>query len=102
MAVVIRLSRAGTHKAPFYHLVATDSRRPRDGKYLEDIGTFDPTKSPEHIALKSERIAYWMSKGALPSPTVAKILKRSKMTAGATPAAAPAGKASKKKPGVKA
>ena len=43
MAVVLRLSRAGTHKAPFYHVVATDSRNPRDGKYLEDVGTYDPT-----------------------------------------------------------
>ena len=44
MAVVLRLSRAGTHKAPFYHVVATDSRKPRDGRYLEDVGQYDPTK----------------------------------------------------------
>ena len=46
MAVVLRLSRAGTHKAPFYHVVATDSRKPRDGRYLEDVGQYDPTQSP--------------------------------------------------------
>ena len=47
MAVVLRLSRAGTHKAPFYHVVATDSRKPRDGRYLEDVGSYDPTTKPE-------------------------------------------------------
>ena len=45
MAVVLRLSRAGTHKAPFYHVVATDSRKPRDGKYIEDVGIYDPTRT---------------------------------------------------------
>jgi ribosomal protein S16 len=49
MAVVLRLSRAGTHKAPFYHVVATDSRNSRDGKYIEDIGIYDPTQQPERI-----------------------------------------------------
>ncbi|MFO0581275.1 MAG: 30S ribosomal protein S16 [Anaeromyxobacter sp.] len=76
MAVVLRLSRAGTHKAPFYHVVATDSRAARDGKYLEDVGIFDPTRSPERIELKAERIQHWLKIGAKPSPTVAKILKR--------------------------
>jgi small subunit ribosomal protein S16 len=76
MAVVLRLSRAGTHKAPFYHVVATDSRRPRDGKYLEDVGVYNPTIKPELIDLKVERIEYWMSKGAKPSPTVNMILKK--------------------------
>jgi small subunit ribosomal protein S16 len=81
MAVVLRLSRAGTHKAPFYHLVATDSRKPRDGKYLEDVGIYDPTKSPEFMNLKTERIAYWLGKGAKPSETVAQILKRAELRA---------------------
>ena len=49
MAVVLRLSRAGTHKAPFYHVVATDSRKPRDGRYSEDIGLYDPTQKPEAL-----------------------------------------------------
>ena len=52
MAVVLRLSRAGTHKAPFYHVVATDSRNARDGKYLEDVGIYDPTQRPERIELR--------------------------------------------------
>ena len=56
MAVVLRLSRAGTHKAPFYHVVATDSRKPRDGKYIEDVGTYDPTRKPELIQFKTERV----------------------------------------------
>jgi small subunit ribosomal protein S16 len=76
MAVVLRLSRAGTHKAPFYHVVATDSRNARDGKYLEDVGIYDPTKQPERIELKVERITHWLGAGAKPSQTVAMILKK--------------------------
>jgi len=90
MAVVLRLSRAGTHKAPFYHVVATDSRRPRDGRYLEDVGVYDPTQKPERIELKAERIEHWLKVGARPSQTVAMILKRA---AKAKPAAAAAPKA---------
>jgi small subunit ribosomal protein S16 len=78
MAVVLRLSRAGTHKAPFYHVVATDSRNARDGKYLEDVGIYDPTQQPERIELKAERIEHWLKVGATPSQTVAMILKRAK------------------------
>ena len=85
MAVVLRLSRAGTHKAPFYHVVATDSRKPRDGKYLEDVGTYDPTRKPALIELKAERIQHWLSEGARPSQTVAMLIKRVKL---AKPAAA--------------
>ena len=80
MAVVLRLSRAGTHKAPFYHVVATDSRNSRDGKYLEDIGIYDPTQQPERIELKAERVEHWLKVGATPSQTVAMILKRAKQT----------------------
>ncbi|HEX9400896.1 MAG TPA: 30S ribosomal protein S16 [Anaeromyxobacter sp.] len=76
MAVVLRLSRAGTHKAPFYHVVATDSRKPRDGRYIEDVGVYDPTRTPEKIELKVERIEHWLKAGAKPSQTVAMILKR--------------------------
>ena len=80
MAVVLRLSRAGTHKAPFYHVVATDSRNARDGKYLEDVGIYDPTQQPERIELKAERVEHWLKVGATPSQTVAMILKRAKQT----------------------
>ncbi len=78
MAVVLRLARAGTHKAPFYHVVATDSRKPRDGRYIEDVGIYDPTRTPERIELKHERIAHWLEVGAKPSQTVAMILRRAK------------------------
>jgi len=78
MAVVLRLSRAGTHKAPFYHVVATDSRKPRDGRYIEDVGVYDPTRTPEKIELKADRIDHWLKAGAKPSQTVAMILKRAK------------------------
>ncbi|BDG07527.1 30S ribosomal protein S16 [Anaeromyxobacter paludicola] len=87
MAVVLRLSRAGTHKAPFYHVVATDSRKPRDGKYLEDVGVYDPTQQPELIDLKADRVEYWLKAGAVPSQTVAVVLKRAaKKAAAAAPA----------------
>ncbi len=85
MAVVLRLSRAGTHKAPFYHVVATDSRSARDGKYLEDVGIYDPTQRPERIELKDDRVEHWLKVGAKPSQTVAMVLKRARKLA---PAAA--------------
>ncbi len=78
MAVVLRLARAGTHKAPFYHVVATDSRKPRDGRYIEDVGVYDPTRRPERIELKQERVEHWLKAGAKPSPTVAMLLKRTR------------------------
>jgi small subunit ribosomal protein S16 len=81
MAVVLRLSRAGTHKAPFYHVVAADSRRSRDGRYLEDVGLYDPTQKPERIELKAERVEHWIKVGALPSQTVAMLIKRAKKLA---------------------
>ena len=86
MAVVLRLSRAGTHKAPFYHVVATDSRKPRDGRYIEDVGVYDPTQKPERIELKAERIEHWLKVGARPSQTVAMILKRARAEKPAKPA----------------
>jgi small subunit ribosomal protein S16 len=78
MAVVLRLSRAGTHKAPFYHVVATDSRNARDGRYIEDVGIYDPTRKPERIALKADRIEHWIKAGAKPSQTVAMLIKKAK------------------------
>ena len=79
MAVVLRLARAGTHKAPFYHVVATDSRKPRDGRYIEDVGLYDPTRTPERIELKQERVEHWLKVGARPSQTVAMLIKRAKV-----------------------
>jgi len=78
MAVRLRLARRGAKKAPFYHVVATDSRNPRDGKFTEQIGTYDPTRSPAIIKLKPDRLEHWLKMGAQPSATVAQIIKRAK------------------------
>ncbi len=74
MAVHIRLSRAGTTKRPFYRLVVTDHRSPRGGRFLENIGTFDPRSAG--FTVKADRLAYWRSVGAQPSATVEKLLKQ--------------------------
>lgn len=77
MAVSIRLSRQGTKKRPFYRVVVTDSRSPRGGKFLENIGTFDPAKELKDASLKidKERFAYWAGTGAQASATLLKLLK---------------------------
>lgn len=76
MAVVIRLARHGSKKRPFYRVVAADKAFPRDGRFLEVLGTYDP-KNPEGKGnLKQDRIDEWVSKGAKPSEAVAQILKR--------------------------
>ncbi|MDE3017996.1 MAG: 30S ribosomal protein S16 [Nitrospirota bacterium] len=77
MAVHLRLTRAGRHKLPFYRVVAADSRKPRDGKYLEVLGTYDTLKNPPVIQLKQERVLDWLKKGAQPSVTVRTVLRRS-------------------------
>jgi small subunit ribosomal protein S16 len=71
------LTRAGRHKLPFYRVVAADSRKPRDGKYLEVLGTYDTLKDPPVIQLKQERVLDWLKKGAQPSVTVRTVLRRS-------------------------
>jgi small subunit ribosomal protein S16 len=76
MAVHIRLARAGAKKRPFYRLVVTDQRSPRGGRFLENIGTFDPSKDPGSLTVNHERLAYWTGCGAQPSDTVAKLLKK--------------------------
>jgi small subunit ribosomal protein S16 len=87
MAVKLRLARRGAKKAPFYHLVATDSRNPRDGKFNEEIGTYDPSFSPAKVTIKEERLNHWLKVGAKPSPTVTQLLKLLKKTqAAAQPA----------------
>ncbi len=76
MAVHIRLARAGAKKNPFYRLVVADQRSPRGGRFLEKIGTFDPSKKDvEGLVLDQARLDYWRSKGAQPSETVARLLK---------------------------
>ena len=81
MAVVLRLSRAGAKKMPYYHVVATDSRNPRDGKFTEEVGTYDPGPTPAKVNLKLGRIDHWLKMGAQPSPTVARLIKRSRKQA---------------------
>jgi small subunit ribosomal protein S16 len=81
MAVKLRLARRGAKKAPFYHVVATDSRNPRDGRFNEEIGTYDPNFSPAKITLKQDRLDHWLKMGAKPSATVAQIIRQAKKTA---------------------
>ena len=76
MAVVIRLSRRGSKKRPFYRVVATDSRSPRDGKFLEVLGTFDPLKAEDQFKIDADKTQSWIKKGALPSETVSSLLKK--------------------------
>jgi len=76
MAVKVRLSRAGGRHRPFYRVVVADERAPRDGAFLELVGTYDPKTDPEQVNLKTDRIDYWLSKGAKPSQTVAEIIRR--------------------------
>jgi len=75
--VKIRLRRVGRKKLPIYHLVAADSRAPRDGRYLEIVGKYEPTKKPHAITLKADRVNYWLSVGAQPTQTVYNVLKTS-------------------------
>lgn len=76
MAVVIRLTRRGSKKKPFYRVVAADSRFPRDGRFLENLGTFDPLKEEDNIKIDLEKASSWLQKGARPSKTVAALLKK--------------------------
>lgn len=77
MAVVLRLKRIGTTKRPAYRLVATDKRSPRDGRFIEEIGFYDPKKNPAFVNIKKERVQYWLSVGAKPSVVVKSLLKKS-------------------------
>lgn len=76
MAVVIRLARHGRTHLPMYRVVAADKRSPRDGRFLEKLGTYNPRDKESGIKLKAERIQEWISKGAKPSETVARLMKR--------------------------
>jgi len=75
--VKIRLKRMGAKKAPFYRIVVADSHTPRDGKVLDEIGTYDPTKNPTEIRVDSDAAKNWLSKGAQPTDTVRALLKKS-------------------------
>lgn len=81
MAVRIRLKRIGAKNSPVYRVVVADSRSPRDGKFIEEIGTYQPLKKETNFTLNLERAQYWISKGAQPSDTVASFLRKAKRTA---------------------
>jgi len=76
--VVIRLSRGGAKKRPFYRVVVADKRMPRDGRFIEQVGTYDPRAEKNGCNLKLDRIDHWLSVGAQPSETVGKIYKLAK------------------------
>ncbi len=75
MAVKIRLRRMGAKKAPFYRVVVADSRFPRDGRFIEEIGYYDPTKEPVVVNIDKEKADAWIKKGAQPTDTVKRLLK---------------------------
>ena len=81
MAVSIRLRREGTTNRPYYKVVVTDSRSPRDGKFIEIVGTYDPKKQGNNSTLKLDRIDHWIAKGAQPSDTVRSLIKKNRKAA---------------------
>ena len=76
MAVKIRLRRMGAKRSPFYRVVVADSRYPRDGRFIEEIGTYDPTKDPAIVNIDGEKAKKWISNGAQPTDTVKALLKK--------------------------
>ena len=76
--VRIRLTRVGAKKRPFYRIVAIDERKPRDGRPLEFLGTYDPRPNPERIRLETQRVEAWLAKGAKLSPTVRSLMRRAR------------------------
>ena len=76
MAVKIRLRRMGAKKNPFYRVVVADSRFPRDGRFIEEIGTYDPSKDPAEVKIDAEKAKKWIANGAQPTDTVRALLKR--------------------------
>jgi len=88
MAVKIRMKRVGTKNMPVFRIVVADGRSPRDGKFIEEIGTYQPLKKDNNVVLDLERAKYWVSKGAKPSDTVASFIKKAnKAASGAVPTA---------------
>ena len=79
MAVKIRLRRMGAKKAPFYRVVVADSRSPRDGRFIEEIGYYDPTKEPSVVNIDAEKAKKWIANGAQPTDTVRVLLKKAEI-----------------------
>ncbi len=80
MAVRIRLTRLGRKKKPFYRIVVADSESPRDGKFLDIVGTYDPLQDPAKIDINDHKLQDWLTKGALPSTTVKSLIKKAAAT----------------------
>lgn len=76
MAVKIRMKRVGAKNSPVFRIVVADSRSPRDGKFIEELGTYQPLKKGDNVSMDLERAKYWLSKGAQPSDTVASFIKK--------------------------
>ncbi len=81
MAVKIRLARRGAKKKPFYRIVVADAEAPRDGKFLEIVGTYDPIQEPAKVILQEDRVKYWIGEGAIPTTTVSSLLKKEGLSA---------------------
>ncbi len=90
MAVTLRLRRDGAKNSPYYRVVVADKHSPRDGKFLELIGTYDPKKKDDNSSIKLDRADYWIKNGAQPSDTVRSILKKARAKAAAVVAEVPA------------
>ena len=89
MSVTIRLTRAGSKKVPFYRVVAADKRSPRDGRFIEQIGVYDPLRVPVEFRVDQQRLDHWLKVGALPSQTVGELIRE--MRKAAPPADAKSG-----------
>ncbi|MFI5396762.1 MAG: 30S ribosomal protein S16 [Candidatus Binatia bacterium] len=87
MATKIRLARHGAKKHPFYRIIVTDSRAPRDGRRLDQVGIYDPTQSPSRVEFQQDKLSHWLRLGAQPSATVAQLIKRSGFVGAGAPAA---------------
>ena len=88
--VKIRLRRMGAKKSPFYRIVVADSHFPRDGRFIEEIGTYDPTATPSAFKVDLERAKYWIGNGAQPTDTVRALLKKAEAAQAPAPEATPA------------
>ena len=80
MAIKIRLARMGKKKKPFYRIVVADSKAPRDGRFIEIVGNYDPKKDPPEVNVKEDRVTEWLSKGAAPTEIVSNLLKKRGLT----------------------
>jgi small subunit ribosomal protein S16 len=100
MGLKIRLARAGTKKRPYYHIVVADSRSPRDGRFIEKLGSYNPMLPQDHaerVRLQDERVRHWLSHGALPTERVERFLANAGMVAAAARREQPMQSAPKKK-----